>query len=230
MRRISFLAALMAIAAVSPNHAQNSGPANSGGAVPPGYQVYTNAELHLTLTYSAELTGVDGAFATTAARRMIYGDEQLDAAREDACVKVLLAVGKGSEGKGSWARVGAVEIRGECFPPKVLQKRKDTQMLLRNLVRQGTTLMGMMPLEQPGGYQIEGHWASFGAAQGEPVTKSDIQSGEAQLIGVGAIAVQGWILGWVVETNDAAMFNQLLGSGVVFGTGTPQRLFGGGVQ
>jgi hypothetical protein len=98
-------------------------------------------------------------------------------------------------------------------------------MLLRNLVKQGTTVMGLMPMEQPAAYEIEGRKANFAAAQGEPVTGNDLQTGTSEVIGVAAVAVEGRVVAWVIETNDGAMFNRLLGSGVDFGTGKPQRLF-----
>jgi hypothetical protein len=234
MRRVWLLPTLVAAAMLSSAHAQISGPASSGGpaTVPPGFQAWSNPELHLTWLYPAELTPVDGAFAITAAQRMLHGeDAELDPTQADTCAKVLLSVGNGTEGKGQWARVGLVAVNGQCFPAKVLQSKKATQMLLRNLVSQGTTVMGMMPVEdQPAGYQIEGHWATFSAAQGEPVGKSDVQTSDQQVLGVVAVQAEGRILGWVLETNDEAMFNRLLGSGVDFGTGKPEPLFGGGVR
>src|SRR5581483_9000867 len=99
MRRVWFLLALIAAAVpLSSTHAQISGQASSGSAVtaPPGFQVWSDAELHLTYLYPAELTAIDGAFATTAARRMIYGDADLDQAKADTCAKVLFSVGKGA--------------------------------------------------------------------------------------------------------------------------------------
>jgi hypothetical protein len=59
------------------------------------------------------------------------------------------------------------------------------------------------------------------------VTNSDVQTGGDQLIGVVAAVVNGHLLGWVLETNDPAMFNRLLGSPVDFGTGKAERLFPG---
>lgn len=234
MRRVWLLPTLVAAAMLSSAHAQISGQASSGGpaTVPPGFQAWSNPELHLTWLYPAELTPVDGAFAITAAQRMLHGeDAESDPTQADTCAKVLLSVGKGTEGKGQWVRVGLVAVNGQCFPAKVLQSKKPTQMLLRNLVSQGTTVMGMMPVEdQPAGYQIEGHWATFSAAQGEPVGKSDVQTSDQQVLGVVAVQAEGCILGWVLETNDEAMFNRLLGSGVDFGTGKPEPLFGGGVR
>ncbi len=232
MRRVWLLSTLVAAAMLSSTHAQISGQASSGGpaTAPPGFQAWSNAELHLTYLYPAELAPADGAFAVTAARRMIYGDADSDTAKADTCAKVLLSVGKGNEGKGAWIRLGLVDVNGQCFPPKALQSKKTTQKLLRNLVSQGTTVMGMMPVEQPALYQIEGHWASFSAAQGEPVSKSDLQTGEQQVLGLAAVQDGGHIVCWVMETNDEAMFNRLLGSGVDFGTGKPERLFSGGVR
>jgi hypothetical protein len=230
--RRTVLLALMAASMLLPVDAQISGQASSGAAVPvpPGFQGYSKAELHLTYLYPAELTPIDGAFGVTAARRMIYGEADSDPAKADTCAKVLLAVGKGREGNGAWTRVALVDVNGQCFPPKALQNKKATQLLLRNLVLQGTTVMGMMPVAPTAVYPIEGHWASFSAAQGEPITKSDLQTAEQQMLGLAAVQTEGQVLAWVIETNDAAMFNQLLGSGVDLGTGKPEPLFGGGVR
>jgi hypothetical protein len=233
MRRLWLLLSLIVSAVPMPTaRAQISGQASSGAAaaVPAWFTAYSNAELHLTYTYPAQLTPVDGAFAVTAARRMIYGDAESDLAKADRCAKVLLSVGEGSESRGAWTRVGLVQVDGQCYPPKWLQKKKDTLLLLGNLVRQGTTVMGMMPLERPTGYQIEGHWASFCAAQGQPVTMSDVQTAEQQMVGLAAVQAGSRVLAWVIETNDTAMFNRLLGTGVDFGTGKPEQLFGGGIR
>jgi hypothetical protein len=70
----------------------------------------------------------------------------------------------------------------------------------------------------------------FSAAQGTPVTMTDLQTGEEQVIGAAAVAVNGHVLGWVIEANDAALFNRLLGSQVDFGGGKGQRLFPARVQ
>ena len=214
--------------------AQVTGQAASG---PPqtassASQVYSNPELHLTFTYPAELTPHDGAFAASIGRRMIYGeDAEADYAKAHDCAKVLLSVGKGSEGSpGAWVRLGLIEVGDPCAPAKVLQNKKATQALLGDLARQGTTVMGMMPVERPTIYSIEGHWAGFCAAQGTPITGQDLQTGGEQLIGVAVVAVEGKVLGWIIQTNDAATLNQLLGSGVDFGTGKPERLFAGAVQ
>jgi hypothetical protein len=228
--RIAILLALVAALPFTYNQISAQAIGGAPAAAPPGFKAWSNPELHLTYLYPAELTAIDGAFGTTVARRMIYGDEESDEAKADTCAKVLLSVGKGREGQGEWIRLGLVDVNGQCFPPKALQKKKETVMLLQNMVRQGTTEMGMMPLEQPVGYPIEGRLASFCAAQGEPVSKGDLQTGDQQLIGLVAVQVGGHIVEWVIETNDQVMFNRLLGSGVDFGTGKPERLFPGATQ
>ena len=235
MRRNSnaMLPALVIAAWLTSPPAQITAQSASGSpaTAAPATQVYSNAELHLTYAYPAGLTPRDSAFAEAIGRRMIFGeDAEADFAKAHACAKVLLSVGKGAEGSpGTWVRLGLVAIGDPCAPATVMQKKKATQSLLGDLVRQGTTLMGLMPVERPTIYLIEGHWASFCAAQGTPVTGQDLQTGGDQLIGVAVVAVEGKVLGWIIQTNDAATFNQLLGTGVDFGTGKPERLFAGAV-
>ncbi len=227
----------LAVAALLTSTLAEAQVAGQVGSGPPATaasatQVYSNAPLHLTYAYPVELTPRDGGFAGAIGRRMIYGeDAEADYAKAHDCAKVLLSVGKGSEGSpGVWVRLGLVEIGDPCAPGKVLQNKKATQAMLGDLVRQGTTMMGLMPVERPTLYQIEGHWAGFCAAQGTPVTGQDLQTGDQQLMGVATVAVEGKVLGWVIQTNDSAMFNQLLGTGVDFGTGKPERLFSGAVR
>jgi hypothetical protein len=62
------------------------------------------------------------------------------------------------------------------------------------------------------------------------VTGSDVETGGDQLIGVVVAVVDGHLLGWVLETNDPAMLNRLLGSPVDFGAGKAERLFPGVAQ
>jgi hypothetical protein len=206
-------------------------PGTTAGPV----QVYANAELHLTFSYPADLAPVDAAAVAAVGRRMVYGaneeSDDPDHPKADACTKVLLSVGKGSERQaGTWVRLGVLDENAQCFPAKVFQNKKATDALLRNLVKQGTTVMGMMPVEEPVGYLMQGHRAGFCAAQGAPVTGSDVQTGGDQLIGVVAVAVDGHVLGWVLESNDPATLNRLLGSGVDFGAGKVERLFPGVAQ
>lgn len=230
--RAAVVLAVIGVLAATMARSQIAGRDGSAAPGPVTNHVYSDPELHLTYAYPAELTEHDDAFAGAAGRRMIYGEEaESDAAKASACVKVLLSVGAGREGSpGKWVRLGLVEVSGQCFPAKVMQNRKAMQILLRNFVRQGTTAMGMMPLDQPARYEIQGHAANFCAAQGTPMTGSDLQTAEPQLIGTAAVAVEGRVVAWVIETNDAGRFNQLLGSSVDFGTGKTERLFPGRVN
>jgi hypothetical protein len=218
--------------------AQTGSQAPIAGAAPTGpqpVQVYKNAELHLTFSYPAELAQVDAAAVAAVGRRMVYGSSEEsddpDHPAPDRCTKVLLSVGKGNEREaGTWVRVGLLDVNAQCFPAKVFRDKKSADALLRNLVKQGTTVMGMMPVEEPVRYLLQGHRAGFCGAQGAPVTGSDVETGGDQLIGVVVAVVDGHLLGWVLETNDPAMLNRLLGSPVDFGAGKAERLFPGVAQ
>jgi hypothetical protein len=197
---------------------------------------YTNPELHLTFSYPAELTPRDVATALGAERRMVYGTDAAaatDQSRADTCAKVLLAVGEDSAGSGAAgtrASIALFDVNTACYPAKVLRDKKAMDLLLRNMTIQATTEMGMMPIEQPMFYDLEGHRMHFCAAQGTPVTTGDLQTGEAEVIGAAAVAVEGHLLGWVLEANDAVLFNRLVGSEVDLGGGKAQRLFPARVQ
>ena len=198
-------------------------------------RIYTNPELHLTFSYPAELTPRDAATVLAAEQRMIYGADAAtegDPPRADKCAKVLLAVGENGAGSGAttWARVGLFDVDVRCLPAQALRNKKVMDTTLTKLVQQGTTEMGMMPIEPPMFYDLAGQRMHFSAAQGTPVTMSDLQTGEEQVIGAAAVAVNGHVLGWVIEANDAALFNRLLGSQVDFGGGKGQRLFPARVQ
>lgn len=197
-------------------------------------KVYMNPDLHLMFGYPADLAPVDAASVLAVGRRTIYGGDEEgdpDHPATDACTKVLLSVGKGNQNGGGasnqWVRLGLLDVSAQCFPAKTFGNKKTIDALLRNLVKQGTTLMGLMPLEQPAAYEVEGHRANFCAAQGQPVTGSDLQTAGEEVIGVATIAVPGHVVVWVIETSDGETFNQLLGSPVDFGAGKPQRLFPG---
>ena len=153
---VAMLLVAAAVTAQTPKNATAAGQAGTVATGSPAVRVYTNPELHLTFSYPAELAPEDGAAVAAVGRRMIYADTDSDPdhPKADTCTKVLLSVGKGSEGsgggKGAWARVGLLEVSAGCFPPKVFRDKKATDAVLRNLVTLGTTVMGMMPLEQPG--------------------------------------------------------------------------------
>jgi hypothetical protein len=227
--------ALVLVPAMATGQTATSPGVSTGTAGSAAVQVYRNAELHLTFSYPAELAPVDAAAVAAVGRRMVYGSSEEsddpDHPTPDLCTKLLLSVGKGSERQaGTWVRLGLLDENAQCFPAKVFQNKKATDALLRNLVKQGTTVMGMMPVAQPVGYLLQGHRAGFCGAQGVPVTDSDVQTGGDQLIGVVAAVVDGHVLGWVLETNDPATFNRLLGSPVDLGAGKAERLFPGATQ
>jgi hypothetical protein len=230
--KLGLSAVLLATVAAGAQTTGITGTARAGAAGSPAVQTYTNPGLHLTFQYPADLTPRDAAAVTLVGKRMLFGgDEEADPDHPgtDTCTKVLLSVGKGNEGGGAtggvWVRVGVLDVDARCFPAQVFKNKKTIDPLLRNLVKQGTTVMGMMPVEQPAAYVLEGHRASFCAAQGQPLTDSDLQTGGEQMMGAVVVAVEGHLVGWVLETNDAATFNQLLGSLVDLGTGKPERLF-----
>lgn len=224
--------------------AAGTGQIAAGAASPASepVRVYKNPALHLIFSYPAELTPRDTATVAAGGRRMIYGgDPETDAdhPRPNECARVLLALGEegaarqaGAEsiGGATWARVGLFEVDVRCLPAQALRTRKVMDAALTNLVQQGTTEMGMMPIEQALFYQMQGQRMHFCAAQGTPVTMGDVQSGEEQVIGAAAVAVNGHVLSWVLETNDSALFNRLLGSQVDLGTGKAERLFPARVQ
>lgn len=210
-----------------------AGAAAAGGAM----RSYTNPALHLTFSYPAELTPRDASTVAAAGRRMIYGSDtaaDADHPQTDTCAKVLLAVGEeGAAGGGAaatWARVGLFDVDVRCLPVQALRNKKLMDVTLTNLVQQATTVMGMMPLEQPMFYEMQGQRMHFCAAQGTPVNMGDLQTGEEQVAGAAAVAVNGHVLSWVMETNDSALFNRLLGSQVDLGTGKVERLFPARVQ
>jgi|ERR1700728_823065 hypothetical protein len=232
--KLALCAILLGSVAVGAQTAANpAGAAQMGATGSAATQTYTNPTLHLTFQYPADLAPRDAAAVTVVAKRMVYGaDEEAedpDHPKADTCTEVVLSVGKGNEGSGAaagvWVRVGVLDVDARCFPAQVFKNKKATDPLLRNLVKQGTTVMGMMPLEQPVAYVIQGHRANFCGAQGQPVTGSDLQTGEEQMMGTVVVAIEGHLVGWVLETNDAATFNRLLGSAVDFGAGKPERLF-----
>jgi hypothetical protein len=201
----------------------------------PQQAVYRNAELHLTFSYPADLAPRDAAAVAAVGRRMIYGaDAETDPAhsKADACMKVLLSVGKNSAGTqpGAQASLTLFDVDMRCLPAKALKNKKTMDGALTGLATQGTTVLGMMPIEEPMHYEIQGHRVRLVAAQGTPVSKTDLQTDGAQLIAVAATAVNGHVLSWVFEANDLATFNQMLASQVDFGVGKPQPLFPAGFQ
>jgi hypothetical protein len=145
-------------------------------------------------------------------------------------MKVLLSVGKNGDQAGALARIALFDVDVRCLPAKALRNKKAMDGVLASLATQGTTAMGLMPIEEPMHYEIQGHRVRFAAAQGTPVMKGDLQSADAQVIAVAATAVNGHVLSWWIEAGDLATFNHLLRSQVDFGAGQAQALFPAGFQ
>lgn len=216
-----WMAVLAAVTAVS---AQTT-PASGAPEARPAEQVYSNAELHLTFSYPPELKHLDRKLMAEHSDAGNLGTKPLTS---QACSKVLLSVGKasGSDVGMPAASITIFDIDPTCVPAKALRNRKLMQQILSGLSTDGTTMLGMAPVDQPVGYAIEGHPASFAEAQGQPVAKTDLQpKDEEHTMAVLAVAVSGHILTWNIDSNDQQYFDRLLSSRVDFGMGTPQPLF-----
>ncbi len=206
------------------------GSASSGASE----QIYTNADLHVTFWYPASLKPRDAQSVAQLGRRMMFGsDPEFDSTQVQAqeCSKVLLAVAvpgdAGKSGGGSQepaASLTLYDIAPNCVPAGAEKNKKKMDQVLGALTSEGTTILGMMPIEQPMGYLIQGLRVHLAAVQGQPVTKTDLQTSESQLRAAVAVAVRGHILSWMLEANSVEGFNRLLASRVDFGAGQPQAL------
>jgi hypothetical protein len=211
-----------------------------GKPAAPPMRTFTDAALHLTFSYPAELTLMDATEATALGQRVLYGE---DGARDAekvksgaGCTRTLLAVGAdpGTGGK-AMARVALFEIDLSCVPPKAAKKRKLMDQVLNGLAAQGNEVLGMMPMEDPVGFLLQGHHAFFAAAQGTPVSSTALQNSQAEVTATVAAEVVGQdgqpkILAWHVAASNAALFNRLLACPVEIGTGQAQALFPAAVR
>lgn len=207
--------------------AQTVGSQGSGAAPAAADKVYSNAELHMTFWYPSTLQPRDAESVAELGHRMVFGnDPEFDSTQAQGCSKVLLAVAEpvGNSKQEPSASLTLYDIAPNCVPPAAEKKKKEMDQALRALAREGTTVLGMMPIEEPIGYSIQGSRAFLAAAQGQPVTKTDLQTGESELTATVAVAVRGHILSWVAEANSLEGFNRLLASRLDFGTGKPQSL------
>jgi hypothetical protein len=196
-------------------------------------QVLKDADLHLTFSYAADLEPMDArslADATSNGRFGADSGENDDTAQPGSCGKVLLSVGKvteGSHGK-AWGIMTMMDVGPACIPPRALKSKRAMDALLKPLVSGGTQVLGMMPLGTETTYLVEGHKIHFVAAQGQPVAKSDLQPAEQmQTMAHIAVAVDDHIVLWKVESNNTGLLNRMLASQVDFGAGTPEPLFPG---
>lgn len=215
-------------------HSATSGQAQAA-ASPLSVRVYTNAQLHLTFAYLAELVPRDAKLAVPAERRVIYGEDTTpdsDYAKLPGCSTTLLSVGTESPAAGAHpatatavASVTVFDVDVGCLPPKAFRNKKAMDEVLMRLVVQGTTFLGMMPIEQPLFYSIQDHRVRFAAAQGTPASTNGLQTAGDQLIAVAATALNGHVVCWIIEADDLPLFNRLLASPVDFGGGAPRPLF-----
>lgn len=204
--------------------------------VPAGTRVYSNPELHLRFSYPAELQPQTVTSPPRAAKDSMFGSDP-DAGSKPvastACSHVLLSVGTpaspaANSASASPAVAGSILLMDtppECIPQKAQRNRKTMIAVLARMTADGSTTLGMMPLWEPSGYQIQGHPAYLAAVHGQPVAATEIQpNGDDQSLAVVAIAANGHILSWRIQSSDSALFNRLLTSMVDFGGGPPQPL------
>jgi hypothetical protein len=210
--------------------------AQATAAQGPAMQVVKDADLHLTFSYPADLQPMDARSLADATGNSRYGadsGENTDTAQPGACGKVLLSVGKvteGAQGK-AWGVMTMLDVGPACIPPKALKSKRAMDALLKPLVTGGTQVLGMMPIGVETSYLIQGHKMHFAGAQGQPVAKTDLQPAEqSQTIAHMAVAVGDHIVLWKVESNDAGLLNRMLASQVDFGAGEAQPLFPGRLQ
>jgi hypothetical protein len=211
-----------------------------GKPAAPAMRTLHDAALNLTFSYPAELTPEDPKAATALGQRILYGeDDAKDANKTQSgagCTRTLLTVGENPGPSGrTMARLALFEIDLSCMPPKAMKNRKLIDQMLQGLAGQGNEVLGMIPIDEPVGFLLEGHHAFFASAQGTPVAATDVQTSEAEVTATVAVEVEGpdgqkRVLAWYLESNDAAFFNRMLASPVDLGTGQAQPLFPARVQ
>lgn len=201
------------------------GLAVAGFAVPAQtapMRIWKDPALHLSFSYPAELQVRDPA--------SVGGG---------GCAIVLLALGLGTDpnqavasgtapASDRWASLELSDMGPACIPQKVLKKPKMMDQMMYGLTGGATQTLGLMPLEQPVGYLIEGNHAYVAAAQGEPVSTDVVQPANgAEVLAVIAVHENDHVLIWRMASNDANLLNRMLASQVDFGAGTPQALYPG---
>lgn len=157
----------------------------------------------------------------------------------NGCAKVLLAAGVGTDpnqpgaasaapATAKWASLALSDMGPECIPPQALKKPKVMDQMMYGMTGGATQTLGLMPLEQPIGYLLEGLHAYVAAAQGEPVSTDVVQPANgAEILVVIAVHVKDHVLLWRVASNDAGLLNRILASQVDFGAGSPEALYPG---
>lgn len=185
-------------------------------------RTWKDPALQLTFSYPSELQPRDPASVTGA-----------------GCAKVVLAAGLGADpnepgtsdtapASAKWASLTLSDMGPECIPPQALKKTKVMDQMMYGMTGGATQTLGLMPMEQPIGYLLEGHHAYVAAAQGEPVSTDVVQPANgAEILVLIAVHLNNHVLLWRLTSNDAGLLNRMLASQVDFGAGTPQALYPG---
>ena len=213
------LAAVVMLA--SAGSAQNAGAPGSTGKP---MRTFRDAELPLTFSYPAELqpraAGTPQAGGNSCSKTLLVAGIGQDPNEESAA-----SSGAAQAGSARWASLTLTDTG--CVPPRVLKKTKVLDEMLSGMTSGPTETLGLMPMEQPVGYLLEGRHAFLAAAQGEPVSSSDVQPPNgAEVLAVVAVSVKDHILLWRMASNDPNLLNEMLASRVDFGTGA-QALYPG---
>lgn len=216
------LFALLAAAAAAQTPRPPVTPAPDSGPA----RLYSNPALHLTFSYPAELQPQDPNATNAAGQRMIFGENAPPSATTPApCTKTLLAVGTRPSGASSLdASLTLFDIDLRCLPPKAAKSKSIMDETLRGFAAQAVTLLGMMPMGDIHHFLLQGRRAWFAASQGTPVAKTDLQTGQSEIMAAIAVEADGHILAWMFESNDLNFINRMLAGSVDLGVGPSQPL------
>lgn len=153
------------------------------------------------------------------------------------CSRVLLKAELGTDpnesaaaagSSGPWASLTVSDMGPGCFPAKALKKTKLMDQMLSGTAAGPTQVLGLMPMEQPLGYLLQGRHAFLAAAEGEPVSESALQPANGkEILAVIAAQVKDHIVVWRIASNDATLLNRVLAGTVDCGLGQPQALYPG---
>lgn len=188
----------------------------------PSVRTFSDPALHLTFSYPAELQ-----------------PQPLSSDDDAGCSSILLTAAMGTDPNqpgadqgqppsAKWATLAISEMGPDCIPPRALKKIKIMDQMLAGMAGNATQALGLMPMEQPFGYLVEGHHIYLSAAQGSPVVASQLQPANGkEVLAVLAAQVGNHVVTWRIVSNDTGLVNRILTSHVDFGLGTPQPLYPG---
>lgn len=188
----------------------------------PPMRTWKDPALQLTFTYPAELQPRDTASGAGG-----------------GCATVLLAAGLGADpnqpgssdtapSSAHWASLTLTDMGPGCIPAQALKKTKMMDQMLSGMAGGPTQVLGLMPLEQPVGYLLQGRHAWVAAAQGEPVSTDVVQPANgAEVLAIIAVHDNDHVLIWHLASDQPGLLNRMLSSLVDFGAGSPQPLYPG---